>query len=213
MRLYSGSSTQFTRDSTRNQIADKLRLAFFDHFRYYPPPSEVGSWRNSLRAMAQVVEYAGLDDHGVMLEYQLPMTSKRLDCLLCGNDSGGRPRAVIVELKQWEKCEPSEGENEVVTRLGGGLRDTLHPAVQVGQYQMYLESTHTAFHEGASPIGLSACSYLHNYSYADADPLLADKFAGVLRQFPLYSGAGCRAETGWPCCRASRKAATGPARS
>jgi hypothetical protein len=188
MRLYSGSSAQFTRDTVRNQIADKLRLTFFDYHRYYPSPNEVSSWRNSLRAMSQVMEHAGLNDHGVMLEYQLPMSSKRIDCLLCGNDAVGQPRAVIVELKQWEKCAPADGENEVSTFVGGGLRDTLHPAVQVGQYQMYLESTHTAFHEGASPIGLSACSYLHNYSYVADDPLLADKFGGVLRQFPVYTG-------------------------
>ncbi|MBM4269069.1 MAG: hypothetical protein FJ144_21090 [Deltaproteobacteria bacterium] len=90
MRLYAGLSTHFVHDAVHNQIAEKLKSAFFKHYRYQPPPSEVNAWRNSLRAMAAVVEEGGLDDHGVMLEYRLPLTSKRLDCLVCGRDREGR---------------------------------------------------------------------------------------------------------------------------
>ncbi len=72
MRLYSGMSPDFVRDTVRNQIADKLSAAFFAYYRYKAPPSEVNSWRNSLRAMAQVIEHARLTDNGIMLEYQLP---------------------------------------------------------------------------------------------------------------------------------------------
>jgi hypothetical protein len=50
MRLYAGTSKQFVHDSIQNQIADKLRDSFQSYFRYQPPPSEVQSWRNSLRA-------------------------------------------------------------------------------------------------------------------------------------------------------------------
>jgi hypothetical protein len=34
--------------------------------------------------MSQVFQHAELLDHGVILEYQLPMTSRRLDCMICG---------------------------------------------------------------------------------------------------------------------------------
>ncbi len=44
MRLYAGSSGQFIQDTVRNQIAGKLKAAFFDHFRYNPPDSEVRSY-------------------------------------------------------------------------------------------------------------------------------------------------------------------------
>src|SRR5690242_20814208 len=79
VRLWAGLSTHFIRDSSHNQIAEKLKAAFFAAYRYDPPPSEVQSWRNSLRAVAQVFEQANLEDHGVMLEYRLPLTSRRLD--------------------------------------------------------------------------------------------------------------------------------------
>lgn len=119
MRLYSGSSRQFVDDTTRNQIADKLKSAFFDYYRFNPSPNEINSWRNSLRAMALVIDDADLLDHGVLLEYQLPLTSKRLDCMLCGRDRQEKENAVIVELKQWERCEAAVGENEVLTWVGG----------------------------------------------------------------------------------------------
>lgn len=41
MRLWAGHSTHFIRDTTHNQIAEKLRAAFFHHYRYDPPRSEV----------------------------------------------------------------------------------------------------------------------------------------------------------------------------
>lgn len=188
MRLYSGPSTHFIRDSAHNQIAEKLKAAFFQHFRYQPPNSEVNSWRNSLRATAQVLEEGGLKDHGILLEYQLPLTSKRLDCMVCGRDGTGRDGAVIVELKQWDKAEEAIGDKMVTTFVGGAEREVLHPSAQVGQYQMYLEDTHTAFHEGDQPIRLKACSYLHNYFPEEGDILLDETFQPLLASYPLFSG-------------------------
>lgn len=186
MRLYAGTSNQFVEDNMQNQIAGKLANAFFEHFRYNPPDSEVRSWRNSLRAMTLVIQSADLKDHGVILEYQLPLSSRRLDCLVCGKDSEKMDNAVIIELKQWEQCRPSDGD-KVVTWLGGSNREVLHPSVQVGQYHQYLLDTHTAFYEGDTPVSLASCSYLHNYSFAKDDPLVDPKFSEYLDRSPLFT--------------------------
>lgn len=84
MQLYSGSSTQFIEDSVQNRIAGKLKAAFLDQFRYHPSDNEVRSWHNSLGRMKDIFQRAELLDHGVALEYQLPLTSKRLDCMITG---------------------------------------------------------------------------------------------------------------------------------
>ena len=147
MRLYAGSSHQFFEDTIQNQIAEKLRLAFFREYRYNPSPNEVNAWRNSLRSVCQVFQYAELNDHGIILEYRLPLTSRRLDCLICGQDPQQQDEAVIVELKQWDRAEPAESDNELLTWVGGANREVLHPAVQVRQYRLYLEDTHTAFYD------------------------------------------------------------------
>lgn len=187
MRLYAGTSEQFIHDTIQNQIAEKLKAAFFDYYRYNPSPAEVNSWRNSLRSMSQVFQYANLLDHGVILEYQLPLTSKRLDCLICGKDGNKEDNAVIVELKQWDKCDEAAGENELSTWVGGAKRDVLHPSVQVGQYKMYLEDTHTAFNTDHNPIFLNACTYLHNYNYYSDDVIFSDKYQNALNKFPLFT--------------------------
>ena len=187
MRLYSGSATQFISDTDLNQIADKLKEAFFNYYRRSASPGEINSWRNSLRAMASVIRLAELSDHGVLLEYQLPLTSKRLDCMITGQNSDGIPNAIIVELKQWEICESSDGANEVLTYVGGAKRDVLHPSVQVLSYQTYLADSHTAFYDGSDPISLRSCSYLHNYLFDPDDPLFDVKFETQLSSAPVFT--------------------------
>ena len=186
MRLFAGTSQQFIQDTIQNQIAEKLKLAFFGYFRYYPSQSEVNSWRNSLRAVSLVFQYANLVNQGIILEYQLPLTSKRLDCLICGRDATTKDNAVIIELKQWDKCYPADGENEVITWVGGN-REVLHPPVQVGRYKTYLEDTHTAFHVDEKSVLLNACTYLHNYNYYSDDVLFSEKFKTALENYPLFT--------------------------
>ncbi len=187
MQLYSGTSTQFIEDSVQNRIAGKLKSAFLEQFRYQPSDNEVRSWHNSLSRMKDVFQRAELLDHGVVLEYRLPLTSKRLDCMITGKDGERSDNAVIVELKQWDHCEPAEGENEVVTWVGGSNRCVLHPSVQVGQYAMYIRDNHTAFYEEGQPVKLGSCSYLHNYQILEGDPLRAPKFREAVLENPMFS--------------------------
>jgi uncharacterized protein len=186
VRLYSGTSTEFVEDAVHNRVADKLREAFVYSYNREPGASEVGSWRNSLRAMSQVIEHAKLEDQGVILEYELPLSSRRLDCMVMGQDDGGRDQAVIVELKQWEKCDPGFGD-KVVTFVGGARRDVLHPSVQVLQYETYLKDAHTTFYEGDPPVGLASCAYLHNYPRNRGDILFDDRFASYLSAAPCFT--------------------------
>jgi len=187
MRLYSGTSKQFITDATQNQIAQKLENAFFNYFRYKPSPNEKNSWMNSLRALALLFSGAQLYDHGVILEYQLPLSSRRLDCMVCGRDGDRRDNSVIIELKQWSRCEDASGKNEVLTWVGGRKAEVLHPSVQVGQYKMYLEDTHTAFYDGVNPVVLNACTYLHNYNHDPQDIIFSQKFKEALKKYPLFT--------------------------
>lgn len=176
----------FIEDTVRNQIARKLSDAFFQYYGYPPAKSEVAAWGNSLRAMAQVVQYAMLNDHGVIVEYELPSSSRRLDFMICGRGASECDEAVIVELKQWSQCEAAEGDGLVSTWVGSRNREVPHPSVQVGQYQQYLADTHSAFYEGDHPIRLGACSYLHNYEIRPDDVLLAPKFSEAIARYPVF---------------------------
>lgn len=186
MRLYAGSTTDFVLDATQNRVARRLESAFLAHYRYNPSRGEVRSWEESLARLGLVISAARLEDHGIFLEYQLPLTSRRLDALITGEDSRGVQNAVIVELKQWETSSPSDADDLVSTWVGGAHRDTLHPSVQAGQYRDYLADMHEAFHDDVSPVTLGACAYLHNYRTVDGDPILDDKFRDWLANVPLF---------------------------
>src|SRR5438552_2533713 len=134
-----------------------------------------------------VFQHADLMNHGVLVEYQLPLSSKRLDCMICGRDGENNGSAVIIELKQWDRCFPADGDHEVRAWVGGSERELLHPSVQAGQYRMYLEDVHTAFYEQPGRINLSACAYLHNYSPVPSDPLFSAKFLQIVESTPLFT--------------------------
>lgn len=188
MRLFAGSSDTFIDLNIKNQIAELLRKEFFRQFGCNPSNNEVMSWRNSLLRMTLVLQSAGLHDNGVIVEYQLPLSSKRIDVLVTGKDGDGAKNSVIIELKQWEHCTLSDLESDyVVTWVGGGNRDVLHPAVQVGNYKYYLQENCTAFYEGSEPVRLHACSYLHNYNFYEGDPIFDERFDFALDRFPVYT--------------------------
>ena len=186
MHLYSGVTMDFVADATRNRIAGKLKEAFFEYFRYEPAPSEVHSWQNSLRAMSDVVQVAVLEDHGIVVELQLPLSSKRLDCMLTGRDEGDRGQAVVVELKQWERADPSPVEDCVSVFVAGHMRDVLHPSAQVGGYERYLLDVHTAFNGG--DVGLTACGFAHNSRFDQEAELWSETHSRLLERWPLFAG-------------------------
>jgi hypothetical protein len=156
-------------------------------------PGATSPAANSLRATAMVFQEAELDDHGVILEYQLPLSSRRLDCIVTGHDERRSANAVIMELKQWSAVDgASVVGDKVVTWVGGGHRDVLHPSVQAGQYRQYLADNHEAFHADDPPVGLQACAYLHNYHFEDDDVLLSEPFRPAIERDRLFTADDVR---------------------
>lgn len=185
MQLYSGVSSDFIAGTTTNAITERLVENFERHFRYRPAESEVRSWQNSLSRFARVLDVADLRDQGVIVEYQLPLTSKRLDVMVTGVDRPtGDHSAVIVELKQWDSVAPSQVPECVETWVGGGLRNVLHPSRQAADYRRYLLDTHTTFSD--LEVGLQSCSYLHNLAESNAQAIFDDAFAELVAANPAF---------------------------
>ena len=146
MRLYAGSSTNFIALNFNNQIADLIKTEFRIQFGYNPSINEVMSWQNSLYRFANMIDRAGLHDNGILVEYQLPLCSKRIDIIITGTDSMKVKNAVIIELKQWSQCTLTEFDSDkVVTWVGGGNKHVLHPSIQAGNYKYYLQDNNSAF--------------------------------------------------------------------
>ena len=185
MQLYTGTSRQFVEDATHDRIAEKLEEAFAYHFGHKVARSEARSWENSLWRMGVVLKDADLLDNGVILEYKLGLTSRRLDCMVTGTDISLSPSATIVELKQWDNVEVSNAKDNVLTYVGGRMREVLHPSSQVAGYQEFLEFNHTTFSAGA--VSLASCSYLHNLSHSPGNGLFDPRYEDILRSHPVFT--------------------------
>ena len=126
-----------------------------------PSPSEARSWAGSLPILAQDITDAGLDSIEVLVEHQLPLTSKRVDVMLAGrHPRTGAASYVVVELKQWSQATPYDLTGELVTVQGvqGGPR--LHPVAQVQRYCDYLVDFTATLHDEVDPV--AGAAYLHN---------------------------------------------------
>ena len=86
MKLYAGSATEFIQLNIQNKLADILREQFLLQFGYNPSQNEVMSWRNSLFRLSDILERQNLNEQGVMVEYKLPLSAKRIDVVIYGHD-------------------------------------------------------------------------------------------------------------------------------
>lgn len=184
MKLYTGSSEQFIQDILENKLADKLKTAYESYYYRFASPQELISWTNSLQFVKNIIEYSSLKDNMLVVEYELPYSNRRIDCLLFGKGPDASPNAVIMELKQWSKVENCDLENEVLTFTGGANRFEAHPSFQAQGYYSYLKDFVEVFGNGT--INLSAISYCHNYSRT-SDVMFGPKFQSIVKDFPLFA--------------------------
>ena len=137
-------------------------------YGHSPSPSEQRSWDRSLTTLVDDLHDAGLADVEMLLEYRLPLTSRRIDALLCGvHPTSGDTSFVVIELKQWSRALPVDGTDDVVLDDGRGRR--LHPAAQVSAYCEYLADFNANL--DGSVRRLAGAAYLHNARDADVSGL------------------------------------------
>lgn len=125
-----------------------------------PRSSEVRSWERSIPLLASALNDAGLGQVEMILEYGLPLNSKRADAVLAGvHPTTGLPSYVVVELKQWSSAEPDD-DDPSLCRVDAYTRAVLNPVDQVRGYCEYLVSFNGALAE--HPDRVSGAAYLHN---------------------------------------------------
>ncbi len=111
MIVYKSTKQGFSNDVVTNKIETAIYDIFQKKLRRKTTISELNSWKNSMMYMHNVLEDKEIpNDCGVMIEYQIPQTSKRIDFILTGKDESDTDHALIIELKQWEKAQITEKE-------------------------------------------------------------------------------------------------------
>ena len=128
MKLYAGTTEQFWADARMHRIAERLRAEYTTQIGHRPAPSEVANWQNSLMALSMHLDQAELTDHGVIGEYQLGNTSRRLDAMLTGRSSSSAENAVVVELSRDGRGYSPEGAGDY--RMVASLPPSHSPGVR-----------------------------------------------------------------------------------
>lgn len=195
MRLYEGTVVDFNRDVLENKVADRIRSSFENYYRRRVGPSEYRAWQQSLNFLRNTFEYSSLTDNKLIIEYELPYSTRRIDVLLFGRGSHDQDGVVLMELKQWsnENVEDCVSEGNVIVNYGRGRSEQPHPSLQVQGYHYDLKDFLTIFSDKPEP-GLDSCAYCHNYSRTGPNPVLFfPKFKKETDAFPVFAKEDVRA--------------------
>lgn len=186
MRLYEGTIEQFDQDITQNRIADLIQQRFQLYYHKLPRQSEYRSWQQSLNILNNSLRYSKLVDNKIIVEYELPYSTRRIDVLIFGKDYSDRDSVVLMELKQWsnEHVYDCVSEGNVIVDING-KSEVPHPCLQVEGYHFDLQDFLRVFREDP-PTKLSSCAYCHNYSKYKKDILFQPKFQKIIDKFPLF---------------------------
>ncbi len=188
MKIYAGTTEQFRADARMHRIAEKLRAEYTTQIGHRPAPSEVASWQNSLMALSMLVDQAELNDHGVILEYQLGNTSRRLDAMLTGHPPPA-PRTRSSSSASSGATAPSARRPPTTASswpsvTGSGASST-HRSRSAATQQWLLDN-HSVFYE-TDAVALAAVSYLHNHPYDPAGELWSDRDARGLHRSSVHT--------------------------
>jgi DUF2075 family protein len=164
MIVYNDIKRQFVNDVKDNSIADKILDAIKMRGLNAGHEKEYSSWQNSMQFMRNIVDDSEIDDEvRICIEYNIPLTSKRVDFIIAGADKAGNENIVIVELKQWQKAEVVADDMHycVKTFIANTDRIVCHPSYQAYSYSCFLKNYSQSLTDES--INLVPCAYLHNY--------------------------------------------------
>lgn len=183
MIVYEADKKQFLYDNDHNDIEDVILSRYKAVTGRSVRANEVQSWKGSLTDVAKVLREDGIpDDIGVAVELHIPQSGKRIDVTLTGKNAAGDKNAILVELKQWQTASATIMDAMVITQLGRGLREVVHPSYQAWSYATLLEGFNEAVYAGG--ISVHPCAYLHNY--VQDGVIDSDHYAGYLAKAPLF---------------------------
>jgi DUF2075 family protein len=181
--VYSATKQQFVDDVRSNAIADIIENEVSRKLNRNSPKNEFISWKNSLQYMFNVLHDDDIPaSAGVSIEYNIPLTNRRVDFILTGKDANRRDTAVIVELKQWQEVEVTRKDAIVKTRFQHGEKETNHPSYQAWSYAALIEDYNETVRNES--IALLPCAYLHNMKARDA--INDDFYAEHIKKAPVF---------------------------
>ena len=187
MIVYNANKRLFVQDVKSGVIATKILDLLRKKGLSGGQEREFESWHNSMKFMRDIVDDSEINDEvQIAIEYNIPLTSKRVDFIIIGADSKNKENIVIVELKQWSKAEMVDDDMpfSVLTYVANAKRLVCHPSYQAYSYSRFLENYSQTIHE--RNIHLIPCAYLHNYLPAYKHVLSSDIYKKWYTTAPFF---------------------------
>lgn len=186
MLIFSGTKDTFMQATLSQQLVTMLESTLWEKMHRKTGENEKRSWQNSMLYMYMVMNDSGIPGSaGVAIEYNVPLTSKRVDFIVSGYDASHREHADIIELKQWDAAEEVPGHDGVVrTYVGGANREVMHPSYQAWSYARMITDYNASVQD--KTIKLHPCAYAHNYEVNGTCALMAPAYQEYLGEAPLF---------------------------
>ena len=185
MIIYSNTVLNFNKDVFNGCIANKLEELFIKFNIGKESSGEYRSWMSSLEVMSNVLLNASVDKAvNVAIEYQIPLTSKRVDFLISGLDEDDKEKILAIELKQWSKVEKTSLEDCVKVF---GVTDNevrVHPSQQIYSYCQLISNFNKSVQEDG--ITLVPCAFLHNYPNKNSYILEDEVYKKIVAEAPCF---------------------------
>ncbi len=177
MLAYNKSYDEFCLDINHGvidtQIQDALNRKFSE--------SEKRAFRNSLAAVKNALSNTVIPEKAqVGLELTVPLTNKRIDFIIAGEDENSQKNIVIVELKQWEKVQHTDMSDIVLL----GTEERVHPSWQAFSYG----TTISNFNEYVenNPVNIYTCTFLHDYRTEYTNEIKHEVYSEGLQKAPAF---------------------------
>lgn len=177
MLAYKKTYKDFCQDINKGIIVNEIVNALNRSFSM----AEKNSFRNSLSAVKNALSNTVIPDKAqVGLEFRVPLTQKRIDFIIAGEDESSNKNVVIVELKQWDKVKHTDMSDVVLL----GAEEHVHPSWQAFSYG----TTITNFNEWVEthPVNIFPCTFLHNYDKTYSDEIKNQVYREGLEKAPAF---------------------------
>ena len=174
MIVYEATKQLFVEDVVQDRIEENIDKKFYEKMGYHTSGSERKAWNNSMQYMMKV-----------LIDNNIPNTSKRVDFIITGKDGQLKNTAIIVELKQWTEADMVIGKDGIVqTFTGHAIREVAHPSYQAWSYATTIEDYNETVQD--KQIDLHPCAYLHNYLAVTPPTLLSNNYKYYLEKAPAF---------------------------
>lgn len=177
MLAYNKTYENFCYDINSGKIVSQIQDALNRDFS----ESEKKSFKVSLGYVKNALSNVDIPSAAqIGLELTVPLTNKRIDFIIAGEDDLGKSNVVIVELKQWEKVKHTDMSDIVLL----GPEQRVHPSWQAFSYGTTLSNFNEFVEE--NPVNIYSCSFLHDYRNQYEDEIKNEVYSEGLAKSPAF---------------------------